>query len=199
MQPIEPRLERVLAIGFPEELRVAQPRGDDALGVLRDHALVGRLRVDDGEERFLQLARLGHDRKPVLMMHERRRQHFFRQREEPGVEEAGDDRRILDEIGDLFDQRRVLLQVHAPAEPARVHLELARDPVAPLGVLEDDEVLGQPRLVLVEAADLDRSSGAAARGEEPVAVGQRARLDVLDLRAGRAAERPMVNGTTRPP
>ena len=45
----------------------------------------------------------------------------------------------------------MILELDAAAQPARVHLELARDPIAPLGVVEDDEVLGQPRLVLVEA------------------------------------------------
>ena len=40
--------------------RASRRRADhDALGVLRDDPLVGRLRVDDGEERFLQLAGLG--------------------------------------------------------------------------------------------------------------------------------------------
>ena len=68
----------------------------------------------------------------------------------------------------------MILQVDAPAEPARVHLEVAGDPVAPVGVVEDDEVLGELRLILVEAADLDRPSGAAARRQKPVAVGQRA-------------------------
>ena len=43
--------------------------------------LVLRLRVDDGEKRFLQLAGVGHHRKVVLVVHERRRQHFLRQRE----------------------------------------------------------------------------------------------------------------------
>ena len=62
--------------------------------------------------------------------------------------------------------------------------ELARDPIAALGVVEDDEVLLEARLVLVEAAHLDRSAGAAARGQESVAVGQRARLDLLHQRAG---------------
>ena len=48
----------------------------------------------------------------------------------------------------------MILQVHAAAEPARVHLELAGDAIARSAWLEDDEVLGQPRLVLVEAATL---------------------------------------------
>ena len=117
---------------------------------------------------------LGHDREPVLVMHQRRREHFFRKDEEARVEEAGDDRRILDEVRNLFDERGMILQVDAPAEPVRVHLEIARNPVAPIGVAQDHEVLGQLRLVLVEAADLDRSSRAAARRQKPVTVGQRA-------------------------
>ena len=80
----------------------------------------------------------------------------------------------------------MILQVHAAAEPAGVHLEVAGDAVAPVGVTEDDEVLGQPGLILVEAANLDRSAGAAARRQEPVAVGQRTRFDVLDLGSGGA-------------
>ncbi len=190
VQPVEARLERVRAVRLPEELRVPQPRRDDALGVLRDEALVGGLRVDDGEERFLERAGLGHDREPVLVMHEGRREHFFGKDQEPGVEEAGDDRRILDEVRDLFDERGMILQVDAPAEPVRVHLEIARDPVAPVGVAEDHEVLGQLRLVLVEAADLDRTSCAAARRQKPVTVGQRARLHVLDRRSGRSCRSP---------
>ena len=79
----------------------------------------------------------------------------------------------------------MLLQVHAPAEPPRVRLELARDAIAALGVLEHDEVLGQPRLVFVEAADLDRPAGATARRQKAVPVGQRAGLDVLDQRSRR--------------
>ena len=63
-------------------------------------------------------------------------------------------------------------------------LELARDAIAALGVLEDDEVLLEARLVFVEAADLDRAAGPAARRQEAMAVGQRARLDVLHQRTG---------------
>ena len=64
-----------------------------------------RLRVDDREERFLELALLVDHREEVLVVHERRRQHFVRQLEERAVEEAGDDAGILDEVGDFLDQR----------------------------------------------------------------------------------------------
>ena len=78
----------------------------------------------------------------------------------------------------------MLLQRHPPAEAPGVPLEIARDAIAPLRVLEDDEVLLEARLVFVEAADLDRAAGPAARRQEAVAVGQRARLDVLHQRTG---------------
>ena len=171
------------AVGFPEKLRVAQPRRDDALGVLGDEALVGRLRIDDGEKRFLDAAGIGQDREPVLMMHERRRQHFFRKDEKRGVEEAGDDRRVLDEIGNLLDERRMILQMHSATKAAGVTFEIAGDAVASFRMIEDNEMFGQLGLILVEAANLDRAAGAAARGQKPMAVGQRSGLDVLDLRA----------------
>ena len=94
----------IFAIRFPEEPRVAQPRRDDALGVAGDGALVVRLGVDDREERVLQLAVLALDRKVVLMVNQRRRQHFIGQLEELERERAGDDRRVLDEVGHFLQQ-----------------------------------------------------------------------------------------------
>ena len=44
-------------------------------------------------------------RKEMLMMNQRRRQHFRRQRQELGAERAGDDRRELDEIRHFLEQR----------------------------------------------------------------------------------------------
>ena len=105
VQPLEPRLEQRLAIAFPEEPRIAQPGGDDALGVLRDQPLVLRLGVDDGEEGFLQLAAIRHDREVVLVVHQRGREHFLRQREERRVVEPGHDAGILDEVRDFIEQR----------------------------------------------------------------------------------------------
>ena len=46
-----------LPIGVPEEPRIAQARRDDALGVGRDRAVVGRLRVRDRQKRRHQRAR----------------------------------------------------------------------------------------------------------------------------------------------
>ena len=165
-----------LAIGFPEEPRVAQPRRDDPLGVAGDGALVVRLGVDDGEKRVLQLAVLGFDRKVVLMVNQRRRQHFLGQLEELERERAGDDRRVLDQIGHFVEQARLAVDGAADAalQPLRLGVELARDLVVALAALEDDEVLEQPRAVLVERSHLDRAAGAAAGRQEAVAVGDRA-------------------------
>ena len=151
-EPVEPRLERRLAIGLPEEPRVAQPRRDDALGVARDGALVVGLGVDDREKRVLQLAVLGLDRKVVLMVNQRRRQHFVGQLEELERERAGDDRRVLDQIGHLVQQPRLAADDAADAalQALRLRVELARDLVVALAALEDHEVLEQPRAVLVE-------------------------------------------------
>ena len=99
-----------LPIRFPEEPRIAQPRGDDPLGVAGDGALVVRLGVDDGEKRVLQLAVLALDRKVVLMVNQRRRQHFLGQLEELERERAGDHRRVLDEIGHLVQQAGVAVR-----------------------------------------------------------------------------------------
>ena len=156
---------------------------DDALGVAGDGALVVGLGVDDGEKRVLQLAVLGLDRKVVLMMNQRGRQHFVGQLEELERERAGDDRRVLDQIGHLEQQPG--LAVHGPADaalqPLRLRVELARDLVVALAALEDDEVLEQPRAVLVERPHLDRAAGAAAGRQEPVAVGDGAGRHVLHL------------------
>jgi len=76
VQAVQPRLQGDLPVRVPEELGVAQPRSHDAFRVFRDQPLVGRLGVDDGEERLLQFARTGHHGKVMLVMHERRRQHF---------------------------------------------------------------------------------------------------------------------------
>jgi hypothetical protein len=119
----------ILAIRVPEERRVAQPRRDDALGVLRDLALVGRLRVDDGEERLFQRALVVEHREVMLVMDQRGRQHFLRQFEERTLEEAGDDPGILDEVGNFIEQRGMLAQVNTSAELARFGFELARDPI----------------------------------------------------------------------
>ena len=130
VEPVEPRLQRDLAVGFPEELRVAQARRDHTLGVLRDHAFVLRLRVDDREECFLQLPVVGHDREPMLMVNERRRQHLLRKLQERSVEETGNHAGELDQVRHFIDQCGVLGQLDAGTETAGVLFELPRDAVA---------------------------------------------------------------------
>ena len=185
MQPIEPRLQFRLPVALPEEPRIAEPPGDDALGILRDDALVFRLGVDDGQERFLQFAVLGDHREVMLMVDERRREHFLRQRQKGAIEEPCDHGRILDEVGDLVDERVMLLEHHAAAQSSRMPLEIAGDAIAPLRVIEDDEMLLETSVVFLEAADLDRASGTPAGREEPVSVGQRPGANLLDLRPRR--------------
>ena len=144
-EPIEARLERRLAIGLPEELRVAQPRRQHALGVDGDRARVVGLDVGDREERRQQPPRIVGDREVVLVMDHRRRQHFLGQVEELGRERAGDDRRVLHQVDDLLEQAglRAAGAADAAAEAARVRVELARDARVALLALEQHEVLAE--------------------------------------------------------
>src|SRR3954452_19403300 len=121
----------------------------------------------------------------MLMMHEGGRQHLVRQRQKLAIVKPRDDAGKFDEIGHFFDQRAVLLEVHAPVESTGVRLQLPRDAIASILVPEHNEVLRQAGLVLFKAAYFDRSSRATAGGEKPMPVGQRAGLDVEDLLSGR--------------
>ena len=71
------------------------------------------------------------DREEMLMMNERGRQHLVRQGQKRAIEEAGDDARILDEIGHLIDQRGMIPNGHAPARASspsiRAHARCGRD------------------------------------------------------------------------
>jgi hypothetical protein len=75
-EPLDPRFEGELAIRFPEEPRVAQPR------VTTRSALRAIVRSLSGSvlmtarNAFFQLPVFAFDRKVMLMMNQRRRQHF---------------------------------------------------------------------------------------------------------------------------
>ena len=86
VQPFDTGLERHLAVGLPEKLRVAQPRREHPLRVAADELGPVHLDVGHREEGRLQLAVFVHHREVVLVMDHRRRQHFLGQREELGRE-----------------------------------------------------------------------------------------------------------------
>ncbi len=124
----------------------------------------------------------------MLMMDERRREHFLGQLQELGAECAGHDRREFDQIRNFLEQRhglRQLLEQRAAADAPRLRLEVAHDPIAAIDPREHHEVLGELLAVLVETADLDGAARPAARGEKPMPVGHRARRHVLDARTRR--------------
>ena len=199
-EAIEARLQRRLAIGLPEELRVAQPRRQHALGVDGDGAGVVGLDVGDGEERRQQAAGVVGDREVVLVMDHRRRQHFLRQVEELGGERPGDDRRVLHQVDDFLEQAGVAGAAgDAAAEAPRVRVELAGDARVPLLALEQHEVLAQLGPVVGHRAHLEGAAGAAAAGQHAVAVGHRAGAHVLDDGDAATLLRRITNGTTRPP
>ena len=125
-EPLDVVGERLLAIRVEEEPRIAQPRGQHALHVSRDHVRLLGLHVEHGEKHRHQLALVAHDRKEMLMVNHRRRQHFFGQLEKFLREPARNHHRIFDQIRNLIqhalpDQRAR----DAPAAAARFALELA--------------------------------------------------------------------------
>ena len=101
----------------------------------------------------------------------------------------GDHRRPLHQVRHLVEQARpapaAARCTRPPSRPAWTSRS-RHDALAPLLAIEHDEVLEQPRLVVVEGLDLDGAAGPAAGGEEPVAVGRRARSHVLHQRRLRA-------------
>jgi len=97
-------------------------------------------------KRFLELAVLALNWKVMLMMNQRRRQHLFGKLEELARECAGDDRRILDQIGHFVEEARVLADDAADAtlEALGFRVECAGDLVVALATLENDEVFEEP-------------------------------------------------------
>ena len=127
------------------------------------------------------------------MVNHRRRQHFLGQRQELLGEVPRQHERILDQVGHLLEQRLPdQRRRHASASPPGFHVQLTGDAAVTLAALEHDEVLGQALAIVVEALHLDGPSGAPARGQEPVPVGDGARSHVLHqsaLRVGGAQNR----------
>ncbi len=183
VEPVDAVGEPHAAIRLPEELRVAQPGGQDALGVAADELGPLDFHVRDREKGRLQPAVFVHHGEVVLVVNHRGRQDFLGQREELGREHPGDHRRPLDQIRHLVEQRLARGgPVHPPAQASGVDVELADDALAAILALEDHEVLEEPRLVVVERLDLHGAPRAAARGQEAVAVGHGGRPHLLDER-----------------
>jgi hypothetical protein len=170
VQARQPRFQARVPIGIPEEPRVAQPCRDHTLGVGGNALVVGRLRVRHGQEGRHQGARRRHHREEMLVVNQRGRQDFDRQREELGRDRAGHDRRKLHQIGHLFHQSlglRVLVNQRPAADAAGVGLEVPHDAIAAFVAREDHEVLGELLAVLIEAAhelDLARWPGRLTPG-----------------------------------
>ena len=176
------RLERRAAILVPEEARVAEARHERALEVARDDPRIDGLGVDHGQERRQQTAVVVHHREEVLVVDHGRREHVLGELEELGPERAGDHRGILDQVGDFLQEARLAgrRSADAPAEAARVRVELPGDLRVARLAFDHHEILEELRAILVEAPHLDGPSGAAARRQEAMAVGDRARSHVLD-------------------
>ena len=128
----------------------------------------------------------------MLVMNHGRGQHFFGELQELDRKMTGDHGRILDEVRNFLQQRRMSgdESADAPAEPPRVRFELASNLRLALATIEDNEVLEQPRPIVVERLHLDGAPRPAARRQKTMAVGVRSRADVLDERALRVLGTP---------
>ena len=105
----------------------------------------------------------------MLVVNQRRRQHFFGELEKLQAEGARDDRRILDQVRHFVQQSRLGADDAADAalQPLRLGVEFAGDLVVAFAALEDDEVLEQARAILVERSTL------MARPARPLVVRKR--------------------------
>ena len=164
MQTFEPICQRRLAIRLPEEARVAETSRHDALRVLRDHSLIGRLRVDDGEERFLERPLLVHDREVMLVMDERRGQYLMRQFEKIALVRSRPPRRgIRRGRRPRRQERHVIAELDAAAELARLSTRATARAMRSRRSAWSrmTKCSGNLAWCIVEGAHLDRTAGAA--------------------------------------
>ena len=97
----------ILRSASQKNLRVAQPRRRPrARRSWRSRRSSAGCVLTTARNASFSSPRLGQHRKVVLVVHQRGRQHFLGSSRNAAVEEAGDDGRELDQIGDLVDQRR---------------------------------------------------------------------------------------------
>ena len=117
------------------------------------------------------------------MVNHRRRQHFLGQRQELLGEVPDSTNGYSTRSGTSWSSDWPTRRGRdAAAAPAGLDVELAPDAALALAALEHDEVLGQPLAIVVEALHLHGPAGAAARGQEPVPVGDGAGPHVLHQR-----------------
>ena len=171
-QPVfEPRLQ----VRLVEELRIRQPRADDAL-VAGDDGLAAVLGLDVGDEQELvdELGMRGvaHD-EAFLVVADGGADHFFRDVQELFVERAHQHHRPFDEARDFVEQALVLDQFEALRESELLGFG-EDDALAPLGV-EHDLGLVELGLIIVEPAHRER-----LRRQEAVAARLVAGGDAVD-------------------
>jgi hypothetical protein len=200
LEALEAPRKRDFAIGIPEEPRIAKTRRQHALVITGNHFFIAGVGVRDGKKRRLQPPGVVDDGKIVLMVNHRRRQDFLGKREELRRERAGHHRRIFDEVRYLFEQRGMMRcrAAHSASQAARFRFKTSIDAILAFLPIQHDEVLGQPGLVVFERPHLHGPAGAAARGEEPMAVREGSRHNLLHgrrLRQLRTANRKRDDAT----
>ena len=144
---LEPRLQ----VSVVEELRVGQPRADDAL-VAGDNrfAAVFRLDIGDQDELVDQLGVRGvAQHKAFLIVADGGADHLRRDIQKPAIERAHQHHRPLDQAGD-FGEKAIVLDQFEPLREGEM-LRLGEDDVAPplgvehhLGLVEFVLIIGEP-------------------------------------------------------
>ena len=135
-------LESPPTIRIQKEPGVAESGHEHSLGISSDPRHVVTRRIGHGEKVGLQPASpIGHG-KIVLMMNHRRFQHFGGELQKLIWERTGHDRWILDQVGDLVQERApVGVERHAAAHACGAGLELSRN-TRPARLSVEDDVVG---------------------------------------------------------
>ena len=203
VEPRDAALERHLAVRVPEEPRVAQPCREHALGVAADHLGLLRLHVGHGQKPRAQrpvprptpeTSAGGESSSSSALLPAARGTRARSDPARPSDTPPGPAPRSS--RPDCRDGRAV----DAHAQSAGLELEVADDALAALVAIEHDEVLGEPRAIVVEGLHLDGAAGrgrSSSRNRCPWVMAPLRTSCTSGLSA--AAERRMTYGTTRPP
>ena len=148
------RLEGLLAILFPEESRIGEPRTHDALVAGNHLPGVATLDVADRDEKMPERTIVGLDRKIALVPLDRGDHDLARQLEEARVEASRDRHGPFDERRDLVEQRR--LDESASPEFGGERRDPGVDRGTPYRDVRDHMGLAQSVRIAIGAGERDR-------------------------------------------
>jgi hypothetical protein len=160
-QFLDARPERALAVLLEEEPGVGEPRSQDPLVAVPGHGAVFHRRARDRDEPVGEPAVRVEHREVALVVAHLRDDHLGREFQVGLLEGAGDAGGVLDQPGDLIDERLVLPE--AAPHLARRLGQLLLDGGATLGRIDDHPGLAQLRdVVLRRPGERDGAGGEEA-------------------------------------